>query len=92
MRSAEEIQIELEEKLSSLQSVQVADKVKRKIREEEYYHANLCINHTKKHFSWYFKGFNSASYWRKKFMQVTQISEIKSLLDKMEESLAIEIN
>ena len=40
------------------------------------------INHTKKHFSWYLKGFNGASEWRRKFMYCNNICEIeKSLYD-----------
>ena len=53
---------------------------------EVYYNPQICINHTKKHFSWYFKGFHGASKWRKLFMNASGISEVKSLLDKMEES------
>ena len=53
---------------------------------DSYYKTNICINHAKKHFSWYFKGFDGASHWRNKFMKVKMKSEIKSLLDEMENS------
>jgi len=51
---------------------------------DSYYDTNICINHAKKHFNWYFKGFDGASIWRKKFMNVKKKSEIKSLLNAME--------
>ncbi len=41
----------------------------------------LCINYTKKHFSWYLKGFTGASELRKKFMGTKSTDEIKLLLD-----------
>ena len=50
---------------------------------ESYYDSNICINHAKKHFSWYFKGFDGASKWRKKFMSAVSISEIYNNLNEM---------
>jgi len=41
---------------------------------------NICLNLTKKHFSWYLKGFNSASEWRRKFMYCNNIYEIEKYL------------
>ena len=59
---------------------------------EDYYNPRICINLSKKHFNYYFKGFEGASHWRKKFMKIETVSEIKHLLKKMEESLTIEIS
>jgi len=42
---------------------------------------NICLNLTKKHFSWYLKGFNGASEWRKKFMYCNSINEVENNLD-----------
>ena len=42
---------------------------------------NICLNLTKKHFSWYLKGFNGASEWRKKFMYCDSINEVENNLD-----------
>jgi tRNA-dihydrouridine synthase B len=52
---------------------------------EAYYSPHICINHTKKHFSWYFKGFDGAAKWRKIFMNIQHISEINIILNKMED-------
>jgi len=41
---------------------------------------NICLNLTKKHFSWYLKGFNGASEWRKKFMYCNSINEVENNL------------
>ena len=54
---------------------------------KEYYNERLSINLSKKHFNYYFKGFDSASYWRKKFMQITSTNEINDLMKKMEQAL-----
>ena len=54
----------------------------------EYYNKNLSVNLAKKHFNYYFKGFDGASFWRKQFMQIGNTDEIFSLLDKMEKALA----
>jgi tRNA-dihydrouridine synthase len=54
----------------------------------EYYNNNLSVNLAKKHFNYYFKGFDGASSWRKQFMQIKNTDEIFSLLEKMEKALA----
>ena len=54
----------------------------------EYYNNNLSVNLAKKHFNYYFKGFDGASFWRKQFMQIENTNEIFSLLEKMEKALA----
>ena len=45
---------------------------------------NVCMNLAKKHFSYYLKGFDGASTWRKAFMQATIPSEIYQLLEIMQ--------
>ena len=41
---------------------------------------HVCLNLTKKHFSWYLKGFDGAAEWRKKFMYSKSNKEIEELL------------
>ena len=53
----------------------------------DYYNNNLSVNLSKKHFNYYFKGFDGASYWRKQFMQIEDTDEIFSLLEEMENAL-----
>ena len=45
---------------------------------------HICLNLTKKHFSWYLKGFNGASEWRKKFMYCNNINEVENNLNIFE--------
>ena len=44
----------------------------------------LCVNLAKKHFSYYLKGFDGASSWRKAFMKTTSPGEIEHLLEEMQ--------
>ena len=44
----------------------------------------VCLNLTKKHFSWYLKGFNGAAEWRKKFMYSTSTEEVEKHLKDFE--------
>ena len=53
----------------------------------EYYNNSLSVNLSKKHFNYYFKGFNGASNWRKQFMKIKNTDEIFFLLSKMEKEL-----
>jgi len=41
---------------------------------------HVCLNLTKKHFSWYLKGFDGAAEWRKKFMYSKSNKEIEAHL------------
>lgn len=41
---------------------------------------HVCLNLTKKHFSWYLKGFDGAAEWRKKFMYSKSNNEIEAHL------------
>ena len=43
----------------------------------------LCVNLAKKHFSFYLKGFDGASSWRKALMQETKVEGINLLLENM---------
>ena len=54
---------------------------------KEYYNERLSVNLSKKHFNYYFKGFDGASDWRKKFMKITSSNEINDLMKKMELAL-----
>ena len=45
---------------------------------------HVCLNLTKKHFSWYLKGFNGASEWRKKFMFSQSVKEVEENLESFE--------
>ena len=45
---------------------------------------HLCVNLAKKHFSFYLKGFDKASIWRKAFMKTTIPAEINMLLEDMQ--------
>ncbi|MAQ43378.1 MAG: tRNA dihydrouridine synthase DusB [Candidatus Marinimicrobia bacterium] len=47
----------------------------------------ICVNLTKKHFSWYLKGFKNASYWRKKILFSKDISQIEETINIMEKEL-----
>ena len=47
----------------------------------------VCVNLTKKHFSWYLKGFDNASSWRKKILFSKDISEIEDTIDNMKKEL-----
>ena len=54
---------------------------------QDYYSEKICLNLSKKHFNYYFKGFDDASYWRKIFMKFTEINEINDLMEKMQKTL-----
>ena len=45
----------------------------------------VCVNLTKKHFSWYLKGFKNASDWRKKILFSKDINEIEDGIKSMRE-------
>ncbi len=47
----------------------------------------LCLNLTKKHYSWYLKGFPNAALWRTKFMKCENLKGIEEILDQMSETL-----
>ena len=55
------------------------------LREEK--NETLCLNLTKKHYSWYLKNFPNAAYWRTKFMQANSIQDIEIVLKKMKRDL-----
>tara|TARA_B100001029_G_C15053611_1_gene452643 strand:+ start:964 stop:1971 length:1008 start_codon:yes stop_codon:yes gene_type:complete len=45
---------------------------------------NLALNLTKKHFSWYIKGFNNAVSWRTKFLRTQSHKEIDLIMKDFE--------
>jgi len=45
---------------------------------------HVCLNLTKKHFSWYLKGFNGAVEWRRKFMYSNSNEEVEKNLQEFE--------
>ena len=49
----------------------------------DYYEEKLCVNLTKKHFSYYFKGFSGASFWRKTLMKTNTSQELEIVLQEM---------
>ena len=49
----------------------------------------VCLNLTKKHFSWYLKGFNNASEWRKKFLKSNSIDDVVIALEEMKDNYTI---
>lgn len=49
--------------------------------------SHVCLNLTKKHFSWYLKGFKGAVEWRRKFMYSESTDEVQLLLEKFEKEV-----
>ena len=49
--------------------------------------SHVCLNLTKKHFSWYLKGFNGAVEWRRKFMYSNSTEEVESHLKDFEKAV-----
>jgi|TARA_B110000467_G_scaffold154755_1_gene166328 tRNA-dihydrouridine synthase B len=57
------------------------------LREDK--HEKLCVNLSKKHFSWYLKGFPGAAEWRSKFVRSENINEIETHLHELLTEYAI---
>jgi len=51
----------------------------------------LCLNLTKKHFSWYLKGFPGAGAWRKRFVTSQSLDEVESLLDEFLDTFNVNV-
>ena len=49
----------------------------------KYKEERVCLNLTKKHFSWYLKGFDNASFWRKKILFSNDLNQIVDILEDM---------
>ena len=49
----------------------------------KYKEERVCLNLTKKHFSWYLKGFDNASTWRKKILTSSSLENVVSVLGEM---------
>ena len=58
---------------------------------KKYYNEQISLNLSKKHFNFYFKGFEGASFWRKIFMKIKCTSEINDLMKKIEKAFQVEI-
>ncbi|MBT3251013.1 MAG: tRNA dihydrouridine synthase DusB [Candidatus Marinimicrobia bacterium] len=71
----------------STQPITISDKIRmclthfKLIRQER--NDFLSLNLTKKHFSWYLKGFPEAVRWRKKFVRAESIQETEVLLKEL---------
>ncbi len=52
-------------------------------------HEKLCVNLSKKHFTYYLKGFPGAADWRSKFVRSENINEIESHLDELVNDFAL---
>ena len=48
----------------------------------------ICVNLTKKHFSWYLKGFKNASQWRKKILFSKNIEEIEESIENIKKEVS----
>ena len=51
----------------------------------KYKEERVCLNLTKKHFSWYLKGFDNASFWRKKILFSNSLDQVIKVLGEMKE-------
>lgn len=49
----------------------------------KYKEERVCLNLTKKHFSWYLKGFKNASTWRKKILTSSCLEDVVLVLEEM---------
>ena len=67
------------------EKVDLCEKHYHLLREEK--NETLCLNLTKKHYSWYLKNFPNAAFWRTKFMQSENLYDIESVLKSMKREL-----
>ncbi len=51
----------------------------------------LCLNLTKKHFSWYLRGFPGAGMWRKRFVTSQSVEEVEGLLEEFLNTFNVKI-
>ncbi len=65
--------------------VKICKKHYKLLKEDKNNH--VCLNLTKKHFSWYLKGFNGAAEWRKKFMYSASTEEVEEHLKDFESNI-----
>ena len=74
-----------------ISSIEVSDILKVCVHHYELLKENreerICVNLTKKHFSWYLKGFKNASNWRKKILFSNNIEEIEESIRNMNKEL-----
>ncbi len=55
------------------------------LRREKTEHT--CLNLTKKHYSWYLKGFSNAAYWRTEFMKCIDLNDFDKVLERMNQEI-----
>ena len=56
------------------------------LRKEKTEHT--CLNLTKKHYSWYLKGFSNAAYWRTEFMKCVNLDDFDRVLELMNKEIS----
>ena len=57
---------------------------------KKYYNERISLNLSKKHFNFYFKGFEGASFWRKIFMKIKTTNEINDLMQEIKNEFQME--
>ena len=80
-----------ENKKKEISNVHISDILKVCIQHYELLKENreerICVNLTKKHFSWYLKGFKNASNWRKKILFSKDLDDIEESIKSMKKEL-----
>ena len=75
----------IENSITLKERVKICKKHYKLLKEDKNNH--VCLNLTKKHFSWYLKGFDGAAEWRKKFMYSTSTKEVEEHLKDFENNI-----
>ena len=75
----------IENSITLKERVKICKKHYKLLKEDKNNH--VCLNLTKKHFSWYLKGFNGAAEWRKKFMYSASTEEVEEHLKDFESNI-----
>ena len=75
----------IENSVTLKERVEICKKHYKLLKEDKNNH--VCLNLTKKHFSWYLKGFDGAAEWRKKFMYSTSTKEVEEHLKDFENNI-----
>ena len=74
----------IENSITLKERVKICKKHYKLLKEDKNNH--VCLNLTKKHFSWYLKGFNGAVEWRRKFMYSNSNDEVEKNLQEFEKA------
>ena len=75
----------IENSITLKERVKICKKHYKLLKEDKNNH--VCLNLTKKHFSWYLKGFDGAAEWRKKFMYSNSTEEVEEHLKDFENNI-----